>query len=71
MRPIEAQIANDMAEIYARSASLQPMRQRAAGYLSGGEMQMLLDGARADGQAAHAAARRTREPANPQSAWRR
>ena len=44
LRTNKNQIAEDMAEIYATFPSLQRMRQRAAGYLSGGEMQMLLVG---------------------------
>ena len=44
LRTDKKQIAEDMAEIYATFPSLQKMRQRAAGYLSGGEMQMLLVG---------------------------
>jgi len=44
LRHDKAQIADDMAEIYSSFPSLLAMRQRAAGYLSGGEMQMLLVG---------------------------
>ena len=44
LRADKAQIAADMAEIYAGFPSLRAMRERAAGYLSGGEMQMLLVG---------------------------
>ena len=44
LRSDKLQIADDMAEIYASFPSLERMRQRAAGYLSGGEMQMLLVG---------------------------
>ena len=44
LRSDRAQIAEDLAEVYASFPSLEPMRQRAAGYLSGGEMQMLLVG---------------------------
>ena len=44
LRSDKAQIAADIAETYASFPSLLPMRRRAAGYLSGGEMQMLLVG---------------------------
>ena len=44
LRHDKAQIADDLAEVYTSFPSLQPMRHRAAGYLSGGEMQMLLVG---------------------------
>ena len=44
LRRDRASIAEDLAEVYASFPSLRPMRQRAAGYLSGGEMQMLLVG---------------------------
>ena len=44
LRSDKVKIAHDMAEIYETFPSLLRMRQRAAGYLSGGEMQMLLVG---------------------------
>ena len=44
LRGDKAQIADDLAQIYASFPSLKEMRERAAGYLSGGEMQMLLVG---------------------------
>ena len=44
LRADKSQIADDVAETYASFPSLKAMRQRAAGYLSGGEMQMLLVG---------------------------
>jgi branched-chain amino acid transport system ATP-binding protein len=44
LRRDKAQIADDIADIYASFPSLQAMRLRSAGYLSGGEMQMLLLG---------------------------
>lgn len=44
LRTDKAEIADDLAEIYSSFPTLRPMRQRSAGYLSGGEMQMLLVG---------------------------
>ena len=44
LRTDKAQIAADIAETYAAFRACRAMRQRAAGYLSGGEMQMLLVG---------------------------
>ena len=58
LRADKAQIADDMAEIYASFPSLEGMRQRTAGYLSGGEMQMLLVGRALMARPRGAAARR-------------
>ncbi len=44
LRADKAQIAADLAEVYAGFTALKTLRERAAGYLSGGEMQMLLVG---------------------------